>query len=111
MTNITPAQATKAAPRTKARGVRSTTLADIADKLAPPATPDMPVAQPATKQSQFIALLSRETGASIAELVVALGWQPHTTRAALTGLRKKGQEIAKTKVGEETRYAIVAVAA
>ena len=35
-------------------------------------------------------LLERSDGASLDELVVATGWLPHTTRAALTGLKKKG---------------------
>lgn len=61
-----------------------------------------------TKSAQLIALLEAEHGASIAELVAALDWQPHTTRAALTGLRKKGHEIVKTNVDDTTRYSIAA---
>ncbi|WP_420558857.1 DUF3489 domain-containing protein [Roseovarius sp.] len=39
-----------------------------------------------------------------------LGWQTHSTRAALTGLRKAGFEIAATKSedGKPTRYRIAA---
>jgi predicted ArsR family transcriptional regulator len=36
-------------------------------------------------------LLKRHNGASLSELVEATGWQPHTCRAFLTGLRKKGR--------------------
>src|SRR5271165_2728119 len=43
-----------------------------------------------TKIAQVIELLQRGDGASLAELVAATGWLPHTTRAALTGLRKRG---------------------
>jgi Protein of unknown function (DUF3489) len=46
-----------------------------------------------TKIAAVIALLQRGAGASLAELVVATGWLPHTTRAALTGLRKRGYAI------------------
>lgn len=35
-------------------------------------------------------LLRRPEGASIAEIQDATGWQPHTARAALTGLKHKG---------------------
>jgi hypothetical protein len=42
------------------------------------------------------------------EMVEATGWLPHTTRAALTGLRKKGHAIAKGKRGDVTCYSIVA---
>jgi DNA-binding transcriptional regulator PaaX len=38
--------------------------------------------------------LQRGDGASLAELVAATGWLPHTTRAALTGLRKRGYAVA-----------------
>jgi hypothetical protein len=43
-----------------------------------------------TKLAQVVELLQQDRGASIAELIVATGWLPHTTRAALTGLRKRG---------------------
>ena len=65
-----------------------------------------PASAKPTKQSQLINLLKCDAGASIAELVTEFGWQAHTTRAALTGLRKKGHVIAKTKVGDETRYSL-----
>ncbi len=41
------------------------------------------------KIAQVIALLEGPGGATLAELVAATGWLPHTTRAALTGLRKR----------------------
>ena len=85
------------------------------DKGAPPssernvpATP--PSARPASKSASVVALLQREHGATLAELVEATGWLPHTTRAALTGLRKKGHAIAKSKRGELTCYRITAAA-
>ena len=36
--------------------------------------------------------MQRKTGATLDDLVEATGWLPHTTRAALTGLRKKGYD-------------------
>lgn len=48
-----------------------------------------------SKIAQVIALLERAGGATLADLIVSTGWLPHTTRAALTGLRKKGHVIAK----------------
>jgi hypothetical protein len=53
-----------------------------------------------TKQDQILALLSREEGASIDVLMAATGWLPHTVRAALSGLRKKGHAIDRRKDGE-----------
>lgn len=61
-----------------------------------------------TKQAQVVDLLGRSEGASIADIVAATGWQPHTSRAALTGLRKKGHSIAAEKADGVTRYRIVA---
>jgi hypothetical protein len=41
--------------------------------------------------------MKRKSGAALDEMVEATGWLPHTTRAALTGLRKKGYGLAKNK--------------
>ena len=59
-----------------------------------------------SKIAQVVALLKRDDGATLPELIEATGWLPHTTRAALTGLRKKGHVLAKTKRGEATCYKI-----
>lgn len=48
----------------------------------------------ATKKDQLIKLLGAKTGADIKSLSEKLGWQQHTTRAAMSGLRKVGYEIA-----------------
>ena len=84
------------------------------DLAAEPATEVAPVAtaadgtRPGTKRALIIALLSREEGASISDLMTATGWLPHTTRAALTGLRKKGHSIERSKRGADTCYRIAA---
>jgi DNA-binding MarR family transcriptional regulator len=75
-----------------------------------PPTPDAAATRPATKQALVIKMLQRKQGANLAELVEATGWLPHTTRAALTGLRKKGHAIITDKSGEVTRYQIGQVA-
>jgi hypothetical protein len=36
-------------------------------------------------------MLSTDKGATLEELTDATGWLPHTARAALTGLRKRGR--------------------
>jgi hypothetical protein len=69
-----------------------------------------PSDKPATKQSLVLDLLKQEGGTSLDAIVEATGWQPHTTRAALTGLRKKGHAIRKDKIDGVTRYAILPVA-
>jgi Protein of unknown function (DUF2924)/Protein of unknown function (DUF3489) len=42
-------------------------------------------------------MLTKDKGATLAALVEATGWMPHTTRAAMTGLRKRGFEIERTR--------------
>jgi hypothetical protein len=61
-----------------------------------------------SKLAQVLALLRRDEGATLAEMVAATGWLPHTTRAALTGLRKKGHVLVRDKRGEVTCYRIEA---
>jgi Protein of unknown function (DUF3489) len=63
-----------------------------------------PVGKAPTKTSTVLKLLQREQGATITELIEATGWQPHTTRAALTGLRKMGHAIERGKRGDVTSY-------
>jgi hypothetical protein len=50
-----------------------------------------------SKRGQVIALMQRKGGATLADMVEATGWLPHTTRAALTGLRQNGYAIQKSK--------------
>jgi hypothetical protein len=47
-----------------------------------------------TKIAEVIELMQRGDGATLTELAVTTGWLTHTTRAALTGLRKRGYSIA-----------------
>jgi hypothetical protein len=68
----------------------------------PPATG---LASP-SKIASVIALLERPSGATLAEMVEATHWLPHTTRAALTGLKKKGHLITKGKRDDVTCYHI-----
>ncbi|WP_340586989.1 DUF3489 domain-containing protein [Erythrobacter alti] len=59
-----------------------------------------------TKIGIVIALLERKEGATLGEMIEATGWLKHTTRAALTGLRKKGHEITRDKRVDVTCYRI-----
>ena len=60
-----------------------------------------------TKIETFLKQLRRPNGASIAQLQKTTGWQPHSVRAALTGLRKKGHNIERDKDTKGvTRYRV-----
>jgi len=54
-------------------------------------------------------MLKAKAGADVATMSGKLGWQPHTTRAAMTGLRKAGHDIvaAKPDGGGAATYRIV----
>jgi len=68
-----------------------------------------PVAQDAiSKQAQLAALLVRDEGTTLDQMIAITGWLPHTTRAALTGLRKKGYVIDSDKLDGVRTYRAVA---
>lgn len=50
--------------------------------------------RPDSKLGIVLGLLQADEGASLAKLTAVTNWLPHTTRAALTGLRKRGYLIA-----------------
>ena len=52
-----------------------------------------------SKLALVIELLRRADGATIIDLTQATGWLPHTTRAALTGLRKRGYAVIRERIG------------
>ncbi len=64
-----------------------------------------------TKLAEVIALLRREAGSSVTELMAATGWLPHSTRAALTGLRKRGYAVTREAGETGSVYRIVEAAA
>jgi hypothetical protein len=79
-------------PLTQAKTQR-TTKAVAHTRQTPPATA---VLHPrvGSKQALLVDLLTKPEGATLAAMSDATGWLAHTTRAALTGLRKRGFAIA-----------------
>jgi hypothetical protein len=63
-----------------------------------------------TKIATVLALMTRPDGALASELIEATGWLPHTMRAAITGLRKKGHAVERIKSDGVTGYRIMAAA-
>jgi hypothetical protein len=59
--------------------------------------PNQSLPRTGSKQALVVTMLSKENGATIEEFVAATGWLPHTTRAALTGLRKRGFAIERER--------------
>ena len=66
-----------------------------------------------TKIARVQGMLERPSGATVEALCKTTGWQAHSVRAALTGLRKAGHVIERTdneqKIGK-TMYRIVKTA-
>ncbi len=109
--------------------VEDAEAAGPAVEISPPATAEVPtnianheaaagniavstvIAMPreGSKLAAAVDLLRREDGATIDQLADAMGWLPHTTRAALTGLRKRGFEIDRRKAKDERAGAYVIV--
>jgi hypothetical protein len=62
-----------------------------------------------SKKAAILGLLERPDGAAISDLTAATGWQVHSVRAALTGLRKDGKELIREKDDAGvTRYRLTA---
>lgn len=57
-----------------------------------------------SKNQAVLALLNRPEGATLDQIVEATGWLPHTTRAVLTGFKKKGHSIRSEKVDGVRTY-------
>lgn len=64
-----------------------------------------------SKRDQLIALLKREGGTTLDEMIALTGWLPHTVRASMTGLKKSGLIVTREKLDNISRYRIAGGAA
>jgi hypothetical protein len=59
------------------------------------------------KREKALTLMRRPNGATITELTKATGWQPHSARAVISGLRREGHAITLTERDSgESRYVL-----
>jgi Protein of unknown function (DUF3489) len=58
-----------------------------------------------SKLGRLLGMLSTDKGATLEELTGATGWLPHTARAALTGLRKRGYDVRLVRGDRESAAA------
>lgn len=80
----------------------------IAPRSALPMIAPLIPAAKFTKRDQLAALLVRDEGATLEQMIFATSWLPHTTRAAMTGLRKAGYAINSDKIDGVRTYRAVA---
>ena len=97
--------ASSGARQSRKTGGSRATSADRSDRQA--AAP-VAASKAASKQQQLAALVVRDEGATLEQMIAATGWLPHTTRAALTGLKKKGYVVSSDKVDGVRTYRAVA---
>jgi hypothetical protein len=67
--------------------------------------PNLPSQTP--RQIALRKRLKRKSGATVAELQKALGWQPHSVRAAVSGLRRAGDTVELFQSPRGNAYRIV----
>ncbi len=96
----TQSSSTKALPKQRSRGAEPKPANKPKGRASPPAV------RSSTKQALLIDLLKRKKGATIEAIVGALGWLPHTVRAALTRLRQQGFRIERVREDGVSRYRI-----
>jgi hypothetical protein len=77
---------------------------DMCDSESGTVVNDLPLdgGRPGTKRALIIGMLQHSDGASLADLMTATGWLPHTTRAALSGLRRRGFVLEKSERADGT---------
>src|SRR5580700_7745211 len=98
--DVAPAEATSTK---KATARKAAPKAPKAPKAAEVAKSDGP--REGSKMAQVIAMLQRENGATISEIMSSMGWQKHTVRGFMAGAMKKAGfsvESFKPEGGERT---------
>lgn len=103
MTTKTAKAAARSRKTTSAARAEANCAAARFDAVEPQVAPAAQPEKSAKKSAMVLALLERPEGATLDQLVAATGWLPHTTRAALTGLRKNGYVVESLKPSDGPR--------
>ena len=91
----------KSPSKTKIAGAKS-----VAKRSAKPERIPSPSTGSGTKQEAVLAMLREPQGTTIATIMKATGWQPHSVRGFLTAVvrKKLGLTLLSEKPGEERIY-------
>ncbi|MFT8247149.1 DUF3489 domain-containing protein [Roseomonas sp. BN140053] len=91
----------------------------LARRSAQPAPSGQRTPRAGTKQAAVLALLRRPEGATVAQVVEATGWAPHTVRGFLAGLKRRGipidvvervRQVGPGRAGAKGSYSVYRVA-
>jgi hypothetical protein len=78
--------------RITSAGLKAIGVPALVSGLEQPTAP-----RPGSKLAKLITMLMEPDGRTVDELSQAMGWLPHTVRAAITGLRKGGHVVVRAK--------------
>jgi Protein of unknown function (DUF3489) len=106
-----PAPVAPQSPDVAPEGAPAKKKATRAKKATVAATPkEAGAPREGSKTSQVIAMLKREGGTTLEEIMASIQWQKHTTRAMLSAggslTKKHGLVVTSEKVGEKRVYSI-----
>jgi len=99
--SMSSAKRSGAKPQTRVRPSKSAKASSRASASAPDAKTRVP-----SKNTLMIEALRQSGGATIERLCAVSGWQSHSVRAALTGLKKKGYVITRSKTDGASVYTL-----
>jgi hypothetical protein len=84
----------------KKQVVKKQAAKKVAPKAAKPTIIEVPVAAKQTSKGTIVALIQRKGGASLTEIMEAIGWQAHSVRGTISILGKTMKiESAKNEEG------------
>jgi Protein of unknown function (DUF3489) len=104
-TDVAPEQPATTNVTTPAKKARKAKKAPTTETPAEGAKPEATGPREGSKMAQVVAMLQREQGATISEIVSSMGWQKHTVRGFMAGAMKKAGytvESFKPEGGERT---------
>ena len=106
-----PGSAAPQSPDVAPETAPSTKKASRAKKTPAAASPkEAGAPREGSKTAQVIAMLKREGGTTLEEIMAAMGWLKHTTRAMLSAggslTKKHGLVVTSEKVGDKRVYSI-----